>query len=780
MFSSDCPVRSRLAKLLTTAAPPQQQQQAVQALMEKGASQLIGNDKNKSGGAGNLLPLGAGVGAAVAALFGYRAMRMNNNTNNNNDDCNNDGNGTEDNSNINDEKRKTCPASPTSRRTAATKASSPTARDAVNNGKVKNNVDLPQQQQQKGGNNNNLLKHNSALAVPNSLKKKQEEERLRQLPNPDAVLQDDRLVEACPLLHPSDDEGEGQQAKLNAIAAAEAVCNLMDREDHQRRNKSRRAEENGDDDEGGNKGQHRTVPAKHQKNCHQQQQQQQDPDHHPTTQRGKKLVTFAAASRHHSRRPQGEMNGGNNNNNNSNSSSSNNPRVITITNKQTNKSKTTLLPDISASPWMKLSILGTGSDGVLYKVMHRDTGAVCCMKELLRTANDKSCSSMVRELEVLAKVHDQHPNLIAIRSVEYIRPQKRNGRMLKMTVATPNTRAKANNDCDDNSTSSDAEGDDDDEKNEHYDGNNNNKNNNTNDNTNNYSCKSNNSVPHFENNRDHHNDLISCRVVFEYCCLGTLNRLQADVGVIHEPLLRSYAKQLLSALQCLHSNNTIHRDIIPQNIMVDQHGHLKLAGFGRARFTETMFPTSPIGNIDDNNINTNTNTSNNNNNDGGDRNRRGNNSNTTKRLAGHVLFFAPESIRGNFSPASDLWTLGATLVQLSSGYLPWHSRLLAMANNASSRDSSSDSPLLPTQSQQQRQQDLAIFSVLDDVFGVMNMICSIPPADQPEMRQNHHPDIPPHLSAECQQFLKTLFHLNPKERKSAKELLETDVWLLNN
>lgn len=47
--------------------------------------------------------------------------------------------------------------------------------------------------------------------------------------------------------------------------------------------------------------------------------------------------------------------------------------------------------------------------------------------------------------------------------------------------------------------------------------------------------------------------------------------------------MQSYMYQMLDAIAFCHLNLTLHRDLKPQNLLVDGCGHIKLADFGLAR-----------------------------------------------------------------------------------------------------------------------------------------------------------------------------------------------------
>lgn len=49
-------------------------------------------------------------------------------------------------------------------------------------------------------------------------------------------------------------------------------------------------------------------------------------------------------------------------------------------------------------------------------------------------------------------------------------------------------------------------------------------------------------------------------------------------------LQRSYGFQMLAGLYYMHTHRVIHRDIKPDNILIDYQGHLKLCDFGLSRF----------------------------------------------------------------------------------------------------------------------------------------------------------------------------------------------------
>ncbi|PHZ16419.1 uncharacterized protein RHIMIDRAFT_198061 [Rhizopus microsporus ATCC 52813] len=136
-------------------------------------------------------------------------------------------------------------------------------------------------------------------------------------------------------------------------------------------------------------------------------------------------------------------------------------------------------------------------------------------------------------------------------------------------------------------------------------------------------------------------------IFMEYCENGSLGALLDHGGRIEDELyVVDYAYQLLSGLAYLHENNIVHRDIKPDNILIDYQGQLKLTDFGAAKILakgqKTMGRTTMHMNVNS--------------------------------LAGTPMYMAPEVITGSDTGrkgSMDIWSLGCCIVQMATGRRPW-------------------------------------------------------------------------------------------------------------
>ncbi|XP_077298134.1 cyclin-dependent kinase 5 [Arctopsyche grandis] len=72
-------------------------------------------------------------------------------------------------------------------------------------------------------------------------------------------------------------------------------------------------------------------------------------------------------------------------------------------------------------------------------------------------------------------------------------------------------------------------------------------------------------------------------LVFEHCDQDLKKYFDSLNGEIDSDVVQSFMYQLLRGLAFCHSHNVLHRDLKPQNLLINKNGELKLADFGLAR-----------------------------------------------------------------------------------------------------------------------------------------------------------------------------------------------------
>ncbi|XP_046965281.1 serine/threonine-protein kinase fused [Vanessa cardui] len=123
-------------------------------------------------------------------------------------------------------------------------------------------------------------------------------------------------------------------------------------------------------------------------------------------------------------------------------------------------------------------------------------------------------------------------------------------------------------------------------------------------------------------------------VVTEYA-EKELHGILAKEGCLNEDLVKKITWDLVSALYYLHSHRVLHRDLKPQNVLLDMSGRAKLCDFGLARI---MTNTTHI----------------------------------LTSIKGTPLYMAPELIDEKpYDHQADLWSLGCIVYELMAGQPPF-------------------------------------------------------------------------------------------------------------
>ncbi|RDW60891.1 cell division control protein-like protein 15 [Coleophoma cylindrospora] len=182
-------------------------------------------------------------------------------------------------------------------------------------------------------------------------------------------------------------------------------------------------------------------------------------------------------------------------------------------------------------------------------------------------------------------------------------------------------------------------------------------------------------------------------IILEYCENGSLHSICKSYGKFPENLVGVYMAQILQGLLYLHEQGVIHRDIKGANILTTKDGKVKLADFGVS--------TSTLAGAD-----------------------------KEAQVVGTPYWMAPEIIQlSGATPASDIWSLGCTVIELLEGKPPYH-KLAPMP---------------------------ALFAIVND----------------------DHPPLPEGVSPAARDFLMQCFQKDPNLRVSAKKLLK-HAWIVGS
>jgi len=73
-------------------------------------------------------------------------------------------------------------------------------------------------------------------------------------------------------------------------------------------------------------------------------------------------------------------------------------------------------------------------------------------------------------------------------------------------------------------------------------------------------------------------------LVFEFLYCDLKKYMDTRSGILPPKIVKSFLYQLFKGTAFCHANHVLHRDLKPQNLLINEEGELKLADFGLARF----------------------------------------------------------------------------------------------------------------------------------------------------------------------------------------------------
>ena len=176
-------------------------------------------------------------------------------------------------------------------------------------------------------------------------------------------------------------------------------------------------------------------------------------------------------------------------------------------------------------------------------------------------------------------------------------------------------------------------------------------------------------------------------LVMDFLPGGDLMNLLMKKEVLTEDEARFYTAEMILAVDSVHKLNCIHRDLKPDNILIDKNGHIQLSDFGLAKIADKNFfpitqkdnqgPQRIINNPSDSITSVNTNYSNNNMNQNL---RKANNLRPRRNrliaysTVGTPDYIAPEVFSQNgYGEEADWWSIGVMFFEMVVGFPPFFS-----------------------------------------------------------------------------------------------------------
>ena len=141
-------------------------------------------------------------------------------------------------------------------------------------------------------------------------------------------------------------------------------------------------------------------------------------------------------------------------------------------------------------------------------------------------------------------------------------------------------------------------------------------------------------------------------LVMEFLPGGDFMNLLIEKDKLTEEEAKFYIAELIMAVESIHKLDCIHRDIKPDNILIDKNGHIKLSDFGLAKVSDKLYEQNAVK---DENFNP--------------------KKMTHKKLyscVGTAYYVAPEVLnKKGYGQEIDWWSVGVIFFEMLVGYAPF-------------------------------------------------------------------------------------------------------------
>ena len=141
-------------------------------------------------------------------------------------------------------------------------------------------------------------------------------------------------------------------------------------------------------------------------------------------------------------------------------------------------------------------------------------------------------------------------------------------------------------------------------------------------------------------------------LVMEFLPGGDFMNLLIEKDKLTEEEAKFYIAELILAVESIHKLDCIHRDIKPDNILIDKNGHIKLSDFGLAKVSDKLYEQNAVK---DENFNP--------------------KKMTHKKLyscVGTAYYVAPEVLnKKGYGQEIDWWSVGVIFFEMLVGYAPF-------------------------------------------------------------------------------------------------------------